>query len=355
MECEKCKLEKLRSEFPTTTDLPGCEHPFLVCLQCLHTRERCRQCRRSFSASERAVLAAAYHKCDLVFDENLQLGTDMAPRGRAHTQAFSSLLVVGMDGKETEVAAEPTLSVADFKARIRTRLGKETGLQRLFYEGTNMKVYGEGNTLHVLGDFVRGESRRVTLVVLLFSVTSESDLENITFDLHWGYPAGRGRDYLDAACFVFDTANAYRDLVFYAKNVCDVAVARPDVLCHSGDLMDDARRTGHHYIRVNLRQLSPAISTLYLTLSAYNSPFVGNYPNIAITLRDARRPTEELAPPWQPTIAARSQSVIMCALVREGEGGWGVVAVGEAAPGNAHDLFATLIPVLERRPRLFLA
>jgi stress response protein SCP2 len=204
----------------------------------------------------------------------------------------------------------------------------------------------------VLGDFVRSTNRRVTLIALLFAVSAQSNLHNITFDLQWNYPA-RSEDYLDAACFVFDSDYVYKDVLFYGKKEADPSVCASDVMRHSGDLMDHVHRTGHHYITMDLRRMPANISTLFLTLSAYNSPTVSSYLPITITLRDTQAPTQELTPPWQPHIAA-SQSVIMCALVREGEGGWGIVPIGEGAPGTAHDLFSKLISELERRPRIVL-
>lgn len=364
MECRACHEEKLRHEFPTPTDLPDCEHPLLVCVRCLHSSKGCRVpgCAREFEEPELAMLRMALSACDIEFDKE-QLALPTTPRAHAAdapapevAQLFTALTLVAMDGRESAIATTPDMYVADLKMLVQRQLGVPANLQRLIIDDVIMQNLDNSvprRQALTVGHYVRSATRRVSLVRLLFAVRSDSDLDELTFDLNWGYPPTRGgrRDYLDGAAFIFDTNHAYKDFVCHAKTMAFDGKNAIDGIQHSGDLMDDARKIGHHFINMKLSSVPPHITTIYLTLSAWDSPTIGVFPNVKITLHDRRRPTEELSPPWPAAVAAPSKALIMCALERLG-GDWEVVNVGEPSAGCEHDLFGPIIEMLERRRRV---
>ena len=190
------------------------------------------------------------------------------------------------------------------------------------------------------GHYVRNNDRRVTCSILMLEVKDGDDLNQLTFDLHWGYPGGK-RDYLDAACFIYNENNVLLDHVFYNRNVTDLCLEN---LMHSGDLMDDQNKIGHHIIKTILSGLPPQCFKVFFTLSAWDAPTIGHFPRPTVSLRDERDPGRELCPPYQLHNAAHSQSVVMCFLQREA-GGWKIFQGGRLAPGNAKD-FKPLIAVL---------
>jgi hypothetical protein len=73
---------------------------------------------------------------------------------------------------------------------------------------------------------------------LLYSITKDQSLNNLTFDLFWGFPRGM-RDYLDGTCML------YKDKLFY-KTVDYHLTCHDDLkdLTHSGDIIDNINRKG---------------------------------------------------------------------------------------------------------------
>ena len=102
---------------------------------------------------------------------------------------------------------------------------------------------------------------------------------------------------------------------------------------HSGDVMDNHKRLGHHTINVSIKSIPPHIDKLVFTLSAWNSPNISKYPNPSLRFFDAKFPDKQLCSD-EMSHAAFSQAIIMCSLSKRG-GQWQVLSLKTRAGGNA--------------------
>jgi len=191
-------------------------------------------------------------------------------------------------------------------------------LQRLIVNEKQLE--GDNLILSQLGVY---DNCIVLLIVLLYDF-SESNIKNVIFDLYWGYPS-RGGDYLDATCLLYEKDKAV-SLLDYKHLLAQGVI-------HSGDLMDHTTKIGHHKIEADLNAISDKITHIYFTLSAWNCPTIGHFPNPSVKLFDKTKPDDELCQ-YAIQQAGESQAVIMCSLVR-GNKGWSVERIGKFSSGNA--------------------
>ena len=173
--------------------------------------------------------------------------------------------------------------------------------------------------------------------MLLYAIPDRFD--HVTFDLFWGYPdrffgfLGKDfrRDYLDASVLLY-SGSKFIEVVDYnhrASQSCSRAVK------HSGDVMDDEKRLGHHTINVSIKSLPAHINKLVFTLSAWNSPTISKYPHPSLRFFDAMFPDIQLCSD-EMSGAANSQAIIMCCLTNRGSG-WQVFSLKHLSAGNAKD------------------
>ena len=164
------------------------------------------------------------------------------------------------------------------------------------------------------------------LIILLYAIPDSFD--DVVFDLFWGYPSA-GRDYLDASVLIYsgqqllEIADYKRVERFFGS------------VSHSGDVMDDAKRLGHHTINVKLKSLPANVNKLFFTLSAWMSPNISKYKNPSLRFFDAKEPDKQLCSD-QMQHAAHSQAIIMCSLSKI-EGAWKVFSLRTLSAGNAKD------------------
>ena len=158
---------------------------------------------------------------------------------------------------------------------------------------------------------------------LLYS--APKDLDKVVFDLYWGYPSRR-RDYLDASVLIFER-HKYVGVLDYLHT------SFPPAMRHSGDLMNDRNRTGHHFINVDLHKIPANITHFFFTLSAWNSPTVSRYPNPSLRFYKQSEPGKMLC---EDTITKLnySQAIVMAWMTRQG-GHWCVFSAGKPSAGNA--------------------
>jgi len=160
--------------------------------------------------------------------------------------------------------------------------------------------------------------------VVLYEI-SES-LDHVIFDLFWGYPT-RGRDYLDASVLIY-SGNCYYGFVDYCHgHISGVS--------HSGDVMDDSKRLGHHTINVWLKSLPTSVDKLFFTLSAWNSANISRFKHPSLRFFDAKEPKKQLCSD-QMQHAAYSQAIIMCSLCKINHT-WKVFSLRTLSAGNAKD------------------
>lgn len=163
------------------------------------------------------------------------------------------------------------------------------------------------------------------LVILLYEIPEGFD--HVVFDLYWGYPSS-GRDYLDASCLLYHGLKCVK--------LADYQNRRAQGIFHSGDVMDDENRIGHHTIHVYLKQIPREITHLFFTLSAYFSPNISKYPNPSLKFYEASDMKKDLCNTTF-TQAKNSEAVIMCSLSKNSQGIWQIFESGKLSAGNAMD------------------
>lgn len=163
----------------------------------------------------------------------------------------------------------------------------------------------------------------IQLMVLMYAIPSH--FNHVIFDLFWGYPA-HGCDYLDASCLSFYGKTPHAITDYNHRKVVGA-------IEHSGDVMDNKNRKGHHTIEVRLKEIPATITHLYFTLSAWNSPTIAHFPNPSLKFFEASNKTKDLCK-TQFTHACNSQAVIMCSVVRQGSQ-WKIFECGQLSAGNA--------------------
>lgn len=176
-----------------------------------------------------------------------------------------------------------------------------------------------------LSDFSVKPNSTLILVVMMFAIPDQFD--HVVFDLYWGYPS-KGRDYLDASCLMFQSQN-FVSLVDYSHS-------SDSFIRHSGDVMDNLQRIGHHTINVHLKQIPTSITHLFFTLSAWSSPNISKYPNPSLKFFEADKPTQNLCNTTF-THAGHARAVIMCSVSRDAGGKWKIFESGKLSAGNALD------------------
>ena len=161
--------------------------------------------------------------------------------------------------------------------------------------------------------------------MLLYAIPE--DFDEVIFDLFWGYPQ-RGKDYLDASILLYSGSN-FVEVVDYNNRKSQSCLA----VTHSGDVMDNEKKLGHHTINVSIKSIPRQINKLVFTLSAWNSPNISKYPNPSLKFFDAKFPDKQLCSD-EMSHAAYSQAIIMCCLSHKG-GGWQVFSLKHLSAGNA--------------------
>ena len=107
----------------------------------------------------------------------------------------------------------------------------------------------------------------IHLMLLLYAVPSY--LNEVVFDLYWGYPA-HGEDYLDASALMFSGKNCAGVVDYRHRKRANGAIV------HSGDLMDNFNQIGHHFITVELHNIPSRVTSIFFTLSAWDSPTISH-------------------------------------------------------------------------------
>jgi stress response protein SCP2 len=161
--------------------------------------------------------------------------------------------------------------------------------------------------------------------VLLYALPE--DFDHVIFDLFWGYPQ-RGKDYLDASVLIYSGSD-FVEVVDYNHTTSKSCSA----VKHTGDIMDNIKKVGHHTINVSIKSIPVHINKLVFTLSAWNSPDISKYPNPSLRFFDAKFPDRQLCSD-EMSHAARSKAIIMCCLTKR-DGGWQVFSLKHPSAGNA--------------------
>lgn len=180
----------------------------------------------------------------------------------------------------------------------------------------------------------------IHLMIVLYAIPQNFD--HVIFDLFWGYPSS-GKDFLDASCLLFSGKSHVGTVDYSRPN----RIFSGNSIRHSGDVMDDYSRIGHHTIEVRLKTIPANVTHLYFTLSAWNSPTIAHFPNPSLRFFEASDKQKNLCE-TRFTHARHSQAVIMCS-VRRLPNGWKIFESGKLSAGNAGN-YKPLIATLQQLP-----
>ncbi|XP_033734839.1 uncharacterized protein LOC117323600 [Pecten maximus] len=339
MLCRICSTDKVSTEFPSRDLTDNCDHPTLICMQCVirHvTKEKiCPYpgCQESVNPDSQIVklMKATLDAMFTVYESTYTPSVETKGSDRIH--------VTVLTGESVSFPYYSTMTVLQLKENIKTRFKHEVNKQKLNYNNTELTNRLSNGQVASLADFNVPPNATVYLMVLLYAIPEAFD--HVVFDLHWGYPLS-GVDYLDASCLVYNRQTN--------TAVCDYRRRMPmNGLHHSGDIMDNINRVGHHTIHVHLKQLTGNVTKLYFTLSAWSSPDIARYPNPSLKFYQADNPTVDLCKTTF-THARASQAVVMCSLSRDTNGMWQIYESGKLSSGNANNyapLNSTIVSLIK--------
>lgn len=194
----------------------------------------------------------------------------------------------------------------------------------IIFELSLFQTHTSASKMATLQDYGVQPFSTLHLIVVLYEI-SES-LDHVIFDLFWGYPAS-GCDFLDASALIYSGSSF--------QTVVDFRQCGFTGVTHSGDVMDDAKRLGHHTIDVKLKSLPSSVDKLFFTLSAWSSPNISKYKNPSLRFFDAKEPNKQLCSDRMDH-AAYSQAIIMCSLCKINHS-WKVFSLRTLSAGNANN------------------
>jgi len=242
----------------------------------------------------------------------------------ASEESEKTISVVMLGGDSTVVQYQPSMTIQALKSFVQNRLGPAPQKQRLLYKDQELKTHTSSGYLATLQNYSVQPFSTVHLIVVLYEISDS--LDHVIFDLFWGYPT-KGCDYLDASVLIY-SGTSFQGLVDWSHRLFSG-------VSHSGDVMDPAKRLGHHTINVKLKSLPAAVDKLFFTLSAWSSPNISKYKNPSLRFFDAKEPNKQLCSD-QMQHAAYSQAIIMCSLSKI-NGAWKVFSLRTLSAGNAMD------------------
>lgn len=322
MFCKGCRQEKLRREFPLENVTDKCDHAPLHCLRCVtfsvKNVNKCPQCSQDVTTDDLRYCEFV-ETLERLFPDSPHVFLEATDDASQETNLTISIVMLG--GDCTVLQYRPDLTVRDLKIHVENRLGYLPEKQRLLYHDKELKSYADSR-LPTLEDYNIEPFSTLYLIILLYAIPDA--LNEVVFDLFWGYPSSR-RDYLDASVLIYNRSSL--------QGIVDYRLLSFSGVAHSGDVLDDAERIGHHTINVKLKDLPINVDKLFFTLSAWNSPNISSYKNPSLRFFDAKEPNKQLCSD-QMEHAAYSQAIIMCSLSKI-DGVWNVFSLRTLSAGNA--------------------
>eukprot|EP01124_Arcella_intermedia_P031675 TRINITY_DN7217_c0_g1_i1.p1 TRINITY_DN7217_c0_g1~~TRINITY_DN7217_c0_g1_i1.p1 ORF type:complete len:326 (+),score=72.38 TRINITY_DN7217_c0_g1_i1:15-992(+) len=316
MLCEGCNETKLSKEFPF---LPSsCFHEPSHCFECFLKSSAggvCPECSTKILQADLQEIQNTF-KSLYQFHHLSREAPIAKPLQQTPTQKLD-LIVMNISGHQKTFPVLSGDTIRTLKTKLSSHFGVEIEKQRLIFED---KVLEDDLTFHLL-QIPNGSVIQLLIVLFDFSKTK---IEDITFDLLWGYPIS-GRDYLDATCFLYGK-DGYISYLDYSNR-------KETGVCHSGDVMDNVYEIGHHTIDVNLKLISTKVTKIFFTLSAWRSPTIGDFIEPSVKVFDKAAPTVELSK-YVIMEAAQYSCVIMCGLELLSTG-WVATTYGRFSSGNA--------------------
>lgn len=322
--CKGCNVEKLSNEFPPVTVSDECDHPPLICLRCVvdfcQKEKKCPHPGCSVSVTPDCSTIQWFKAIlDEMFREYEAVYTPPAPKGSAK----EVLNITVLNGDATQIPYNSFMSMSDVQMYINIKLNVPPNKQKILFEDKEVQIFNSTGQPSTLSDNNIPPYATLYLVVLLYAIPEAFD--HVVFDLYWGYPFS-GRDYLDASCLLYQGT--------HFLNLADYSNRYRNGISHSGDVMDNRKRIGHHTIHVYLKQIPSNVTHLFFTLSAWSSPNIARYPNPSLKFYEASNRAKDLCKTTF-THAGNSQAVVMCSVSKNSQGRWEIYESGKLSAGNA--------------------
>ncbi|CAJ0862678.1 6504_t:CDS:2 [Entrophospora sp. SA101] len=331
MKCKNCQVDKLSREFPADVISNKCQHVPSFCLKCItnylngRNSRQCPECKTSLNQKEienvRFSWDQASFKIDInsinVIDDNKKLpSTSFVNR----TNLVGNFYVVMLDGHKIQLRLEKIKTILALKQAINSEIKIEVTKQKLIYNEVELEDYHKNHFEKKLSDYQIVEGSHIQLIVLLYSISKNQSLNNLTFDLFWGFPGGLC-DFLDGTCMLYNDRTFNRKFDYASRIHIDLKD-----ISHSGDVMDAQNKRG--------KCLPLNVTKLYFILSSWRSPNIGSFPNPSFRLYDPDKPNEQLCR-YNIRMAASSQAVIMCVVSKNKiDGIWNIYEIGRLS--SAH-------------------
>ncbi|KAJ8318511.1 LOW QUALITY PROTEIN: hypothetical protein KUTeg_003602 [Tegillarca granosa] len=320
MPCLKCGIDKLSNEFPPAALSEDCDHPTIICLRCTISHvKNTSSCPYPGCSQKVDVDSENVHWFEAILD----LMTFMI----LHLLDSSATVnITVLNGESMQIVYNPAMTINEVKRQIQIKLSHDINKQKLLYKDKELQIYKPGGEYARLSDYQVKPNSTIYLVIILYSIPDT--LNDVVFDLFWGYPVS-GVDYLDASCLLLNR-NSFVSVVDWSQRH-----GLQGSVHHSGDVMNDAARIGHHTINVKLKSIPADITHMFFTLSAWNSPNIARYPNPSLKFYEAANPNKNLC---KTTFnhARNSQAVVMCSVSRNQRGCWEIYESGQLSAGNAN-------------------
>lgn len=254
-----------------------------------------------------------------MFREYEAVYTPPAPKGSGK----EILNITVLNGDATQIPYYSFMSMSEVQMQIHSKLNILPNKQKILFEDKEVQIFNSNGQPSTLSDNNIPPYATLYLVVLLYAIPEAFD--HVVFDLYWGYPSS-GCDYLDASCLVYKGTEFFKLADWKNRHLSGIT--------HSGDVMNDYNRTGHHTIHVYLKQLPSHVTHLFFTLSAWSSPNIARYPNPSLKFYEASNINKDLCKTTF-THARNSQAVVMCSLSKNSQGRWAIYESGKLSAGNA--------------------
>jgi stress response protein SCP2 len=342
MQCGTCAAIKLSTQFLQEPISDTCKelHYHNICLKCLvahfENTPQCpvADCNAPVSPERIEVLKKKCERADPCLPEVIQQvafhhaqgsGTSSSPAQGAATTINVSLL----NGTTIPTPYSPTLTVDELKRNLQRVTGVEIAKQKLVF---NHNIIRGQSTMKSLGI---APPASILLVIQMIAILP--DMKKITFDLGWEYDSTKPQ-FLDGSCFAFKKTDEAEicDCLTYDKRTS--AKLGPGIE-HSGDSMEFSRRKGHHYIKIDLGTIDPAVTKMYFCLSTYKEESLSFFTRTSVSVYEDSHPNEILSE--FNIAAATTESVVMCCLSRY-DNEWQVEQIGVGCKGkvaNSKEMF----------------
>lgn len=341
-----CNNDKLSKEFPPVTVSEKCQHPPLVCLQCILSSQDTHcpslSCEQLIQEDRREWFQAIWDKQFAEYKSSDVSVFETEPGER------KVLHVTVLNGDAAAIEFNDSWTIMRLMTEIKKIMKFDINEQRLLYSGVELTTKLPDSKPATLKDFSVKPNSTVQLVKLLYAIPQ--DINKVVFDLNWQYPndtdlleGTEKRDYLDASCLIFEGEKCVRTIDFVQKNPLMLAMLNKHKgikqkewgVKHSGDHMDDRKRIGHHFIDVSIEDIPTEVTNLFFVLSAWNASTISRYPNPSLSFYEKSTPDANLCSTTF-THASDYSAVIMCSLSRT-KNGWVVYENGQTSNGNAKD------------------